>query len=838
MSRTRHVATEPRRRSLKSLVATLAVMGIATLALPMAVANAANGDVADPATSSVSDVLPQVIASAPADVAPMDVVPTSVPSTNPAPEPIVAQAQTKKDSTPYILTAWRMPAYTNDTTAHWPQTSPHSIDLATKDLSALDSWVAGQPYGCFQIDGSNDDATTASLIAGGHLDGPGNPPESLWGGGWGVAYKVVRVGAGCTPPVIKVTVAAPKFTPATCTAPGTVTGTNTDQYKWVRSGPDGAVMLSAQAVGTVTLTGQTVYGPYDLTQLTGEQCRPPKIPQCESTGSYVLNNGDFVYSDTRATGHYKFTETGLKIWTEGTTSTDKVAEYWTVNKPLGEIGQPSIDYSSDSGIKPGLQLTVDFDANGTTDGILVGESAYGDNWWLSNSAAKFVKDGAPHTGGGNGSNWYGTLAEWRAAFPHNNVVLGGFSLGSGVLASGVIHSVTMGCVAYTFQAPPKPRVCESFDASHSTNLDHNGWTLGEGATYVDGSIKFTVPGNWAEVAIERPFVGSLADIGTGVNFNPGTQYLGLHITLSNGAIITYEKESSYAGKWWSETNLGVASGMGYATFDTLENIVAANPDLTTTTLRVIYTSPIAANTTVTDVKVGCQDFTFGFVPPTSVSPAPPVWTDQCGPDNGQWSYSDTAQYVYTKTVNPDGSVTVTVAPKGWVVFPEGTITSWTEKDSNTACPTDRDVVTPVAPIVVPEVKVCTADYQVATTSGTVTIPVTTGGRYLLDGKAVSGTINLAPGTYAFAFEVVSNKYVLSDMMVNLTVVIKAAEVPSCVKPAALAPIPPVVRNQVPAAATDGADLQGSTPWLPITGALLLAGFIAGFRKLRSLRSEG
>ena len=37
-------------------------------------------------------------------------------------------------------------------------------------------------------------------------------------------------------------------------------------------GPDTAAVLTATAVGEVTLSGETVLGPYDLTQLTGERC--------------------------------------------------------------------------------------------------------------------------------------------------------------------------------------------------------------------------------------------------------------------------------------------------------------------------------------------------------------------------------------------------------------------------------------------------------------------------------------------------------------------------------------------------------------------------------------
>ena len=165
--------------------------------------------------------------------------------------------------------------------------------------------------------------------------------------------------------------------------------------------------------------------------------------------------GDVDFSETRATGHYEVeaSGTGLHIWTEGATSTDKVAGYVATNVPLAGIGEPSLEYTATLGIAPGYQLVVDFDGNGTPDGILVGEPTfYGANWWLTNSAAAFVKADAPHTGGGNGSDWFGTLDEWRASFPGAVVKAFGFSLGSGVHGDGVLEAINFNGTHYTFAA--------------------------------------------------------------------------------------------------------------------------------------------------------------------------------------------------------------------------------------------------------------------------------------------------------------------------------------------------------------------------------------------------
>ena len=185
--------------------------------------------------------------------------------------------------------------------------------------------------------------------------------------------------------------------------------------------------------------------------------------------------------------------------------------------------------------------------------------------------------------------------------------------------------------------------CTTWATNHSTNLNQNGWTLDAGTQYVDGGMQFTVPGSWNARYISRALTGmTLSDIGTGVDFTAtNTPYVGLHVETTDGRFLAFEKEPSYGGKWWSTSDFGVASGMGYATFDTLENIAAANPSVQLKTLYVLYTNPAAATTTVSQVKLGCVTYTFdheakvlGDVTTTPNNPTPTPVTPPALEDTG------------------------------------------------------------------------------------------------------------------------------------------------------------------------------------------------------------
>jgi hypothetical protein len=184
----------------------------------------------------------------------------------------------------------------------------------------------------------------------------------------------------------------------------------------------------------------------------------------------VVVSGDKVDTSlTRAKGHNDFlaNSSGVHVHTDEATSLGKAAGYFDVNEPLADVGEPVMNWvpanPSVSDNRPGIQLRVDFDGDGSVDGTLVGEpvdgtgaALYGNDWWVSDDGLghapdAFVTAGAPSDDpGGVGGTYHGTLASWRANFPNAQVITSGWSLGSGIQGDGTITSMQLGQTKYFF----------------------------------------------------------------------------------------------------------------------------------------------------------------------------------------------------------------------------------------------------------------------------------------------------------------------------------------------------------------------------------------------------
>lgn len=187
----------------------------------------------------------------------------------------------------------------------------------------------------------------------------------------------------------------------------------------------------------------------------------------------TIRPGGFItaLSDTRPTGHVDFLREGLRIYTEGATSTDKAAEYFVPNgAPASLPQQVSVEWTG-TDAQPGAQIiftATGSAGNNTATNRLVGEQVYSTNpagqaltdWWYPGGTARAATNSitCPSTTGGSGSDCHGTLAQWKASNPTAAPAAYGFSLGSGVKGAGLLRSMTYDGVRYGFSSDAAPTV--------------------------------------------------------------------------------------------------------------------------------------------------------------------------------------------------------------------------------------------------------------------------------------------------------------------------------------------------------------------------------------------
>jgi len=225
--------------------------------------------------------------------------------------------------------------------------------------------------------------------------------------------------------------------------------------------------VPAQGEATIEVKNPDYVAPHDEViehpPVVCEPDEPVVVNACDAYGNGPVStneNGLWSNVDTRSAGHYEYVPGGLHIWTDDNSSQAKVSLGYPAAFPLHNTGVLDIQYEG-TGIVPGINLFVDFDNDGTQDGILVYEAIYGQDLWLTGSSADFVKADAPVVGGGNGSQWHGTIDQWLTKFPEAQVNGIAFALGSGVHGDGVIESITVGCLTYTFDyVEPEPEPTE------------------------------------------------------------------------------------------------------------------------------------------------------------------------------------------------------------------------------------------------------------------------------------------------------------------------------------------------------------------------------------------
>ncbi|MDM7830881.1 Ig-like domain-containing protein [Cellulomonas edaphi] len=382
--------------------------------------------------------------------------------------------------------------------------------------------------------------------------------------------------------------------------------------------------------------------------------RLPTTQPCTTTARALVSTEksprgwDFSQSGTGGSSTY--VADGLRVATVAPQgSQSKAAGYVATSFALKDAGVPTMDYTSHSGERPGLQMTISLD--GAWNGNLVYEPLF-DRWWGTRAIP-----GVPAGPNPGYQKAFGTLDEILAGSQGHEirVIAVGYSLGANAIGDATIHSITAGCTTYTFSAQKYPTAFEPITrADVATERNTRGWVAGGAGQveYVDGGVKLSVPGDWAEAWIEHDYDGDLASLGDVVDFAASSeQFVGLHVLTAKGEI-TFEKDASYAGKWWSTSDFGVDSSW-YPSFATLDDFVTANPGLQVSKVRLLYTNAVEASTVIASATFGGVTHAFTAAATSSISAsAPAVRVGTAG---------ELAVHVDGGASIPTGAVTVTGA---------------------------------------------------------------------------------------------------------------------------------------------------------------------------------
>jgi hypothetical protein len=258
---------------------------------------------------------------------------------------------------------------------------------------------------------------------------------------------------------------------------------------------------------------------------------------------------------------------------------------------LSNAGEPSMDHVRYSGAKPSVQLVTDFNNDGTPDGILVGETVYGRDWWVPGSAAQFVKDGAPSHTGGSGSENHGTLPEWRAAFPDAKILMAGWSLGSGVEGDGVINAITVGQTRYTFSGANRAPVAADLTANaESGQTIHVTLSAsdpdGDTVSFSSSDPGVSVAGDQLTYTTPNPFAGTKVLHYTASDTNGGSDEGTVTVT------ITQANRAPDAANLAATTTSGATVQVTLAATDPDgDTLTYSSPDGTVAGNKLSYTAP-------------------------------------------------------------------------------------------------------------------------------------------------------------------------------------------------------------------------------------------------------
>ena len=576
-----------------------------------------------------------------------------------------------------------------------------------------------------------------------------------------------------------VTPVTPTVTPGTCKAMGTVVATNTAQYTWATSGTTAATIETASAVGNVVLT-KTIFGPYDLSKLSGDTCNtPPPPPVCANNGSSITQSGRAAnLSSTTVTLKAGFSSCDVSLnnyhasgptWPTGNPQTfgDHATVHLTTASPTGHLAVTQGDCYNQNDLYIG---TTRFDG---TDGALpnypnsVTPTNLVDHWNGGKACVTppptSVTPTLTYTPGTCSA--VGTVVAtntsqytWKASGPANATIETATAVGNVVLTKTIFGPYDLSKLSGEAcpTPPPAPIACvvdtsiawsaESGDVAPV--LGPNGLVFkGASAPAIDWYERVTTgnaqgithlavtyatggTGQPAQVVIEvlAPYFVTTHD-------PSGYATLSTNLVAPNGTI-----DLLASGIGWSSTH--ISSGPGSLgspeSYSDLVNQIGANTLFSAPSLHLLTNSKGGDSSTVTALDSSCGDTNFVPTKPADVVSHTSKTTVSCA--------SLTQTTITTTTSEPyiwnasSKSYVLDTASADWTVTDNspGVTVALTSDQIATNCQTE---VTPVNPSATDTV--CKTG---TVTSGTYTVPSTTGVTYLKDGIAIAaGAYTAKPG---------------------------------------------------------------------------------------------
>ncbi len=313
-----------------------------------------------------------------------------------------------------------------------------------------------------------------------------------------------------TPPPTSVTPTL-TYTPGTCSAAGTVVASNTSQYTWKASGPANATIETATAVGNVVLT-KTVFGPYDLSKLSGSSCPSTITPRVCTTSTVLPTSTNLDQQGWTLTHDSKYVDGGIQLSSTGGANGHGGVIDKTVSFPLADAANLARDLTVQSG--GGSSFAIEMDTN--TGATVTYEPLYSDLLWTDTAGILPRNNPAAGNNNGQGGPYSGNLSQLES----NPTVV---HLWVGIWSTdevAVLHSISIDCSMQPFglATPPAPKdataseqvgsaaTCDApstvtFSITNATwadaiNTSGNNWTrtatANQGHQFADGSTSATV----------------------------------------------------------------------------------------------------------------------------------------------------------------------------------------------------------------------------------------------------------------------------------------------------------------------------------------------------------